>query len=54
LNSNLRFRPCREACPIFADEFSKAKQAGVRMIAAKVVWNMNGDCFFEGLLPIDV
>jgi len=50
----LKFRPCREACPIFADEFSKAKRAGVRMIAAKVAWNKNGDCFFEDLIPVDV
>ena len=49
-----RFRPCREACPIFADEFSKAKLAGVRIIAAKVTWNKEGDCHFDGLLPVDV
>ena len=49
-----KFRPCREACPIFADEFSKAKGAGVRVIAAKVAWNKNGDCFFEDLIPIFV
>ena len=49
-----KFRPCREACPIFAKEFSKAKTAGVRIIAAKVIWNENGDCNFGGLIPIDV
>ena len=49
-----RFRPCREACPVFADEFTKARLAGVRIIAAKVTWNKEGDCHFEGLLPVDV
>ena len=49
-----KFRPCREACPMFADEFSKAKQAGVRMVAAKVIWTEKGDCHFEDLIPIDV
>ena len=49
-----KFRPCREACPIFAEEFTKAKIAGVRIIAAKVIWNENGDCSFGGLVPVDV
>ena len=49
-----RFRPCQEACPVFADEFSIAKAAGVRIIAAKINWNKDGDCHFRGLLPVHV
>ena len=48
-----KFRPCVEACPVFAEEFSAAVAAGVRVMAAQVVWNENGDCFFGGLLPVE-
>ena len=47
-----KFRPCKEACPIFADEFAAAVAAGVRVVAAKIIWNENGNCYFGGLLPI--
>jgi len=47
-----KFRPCKESCPIFADEFMAAVVAGVRVVAAKIIWNENGDCYFGGLLPI--
>ena len=48
-----KFRPCKEACPVFAQEFKAAVSAGVRVMAAKVVWNANGDCVFGGLLPVE-
>ena len=47
-----QFRPCKESCPIFAEEFVAAIAAGVRVLAAKIIWNENGDCYFGGLLPI--
>jgi len=48
-----KFRPCEEACPIFAKEFAKAISAGVRVVVAKVNWNGDGNCQFEGLLPVE-
>ena len=47
-----KFRPCRESCPIFAEEFYKAISAGVRIVVAKIVWDADGNCHYGGLLPI--
>merc|ERR1719204_1564680 len=47
-----QFRPCFEACPMFAREFDKAVAAGVRIVAAGVTWNEHGDSYFTKLLPI--
>ena len=48
-----KFRPCREACPVFADEFAAAMAAGVKVIAAKIDWKENGDGYFGGLVPVE-
>ena len=48
-----KFRPCKEACPVFAQEFSNAVSDGVRIVAPKIVWNDNGDGQFGGLLPVE-
>jgi len=48
-----KFRPCSEACPVFAQEFQAAVSKGVHVIAAKVVWSENGDGQFGGILPIE-
>ena len=47
-----KFRPCRESCPVFAEEFNKAISAGVRIVVAKIVWDADGNCHYGGLLPI--
>lgn len=49
----LTFRPCSEACPVFAHEFKAAQEAGVKVVAAGVRWEGGGSCFFRGLLPIN-
>jgi len=48
-----KFRPCREACPVFAQEFSNAISDGVRILVPKIVWDNNGDCHYGGLLPFE-
>ena len=47
-----KFRACKEACPVFADELEVAIDAGVNVVAAGVAWDGNGDCMFRGLLPV--
>jgi len=47
-----RLRPCKEACPVFAREFEKAVEAGVRVVAAAVRWDSRGDCYFGGIVPV--
>jgi Sugar fermentation stimulation protein RE domain len=39
------FRPCHEACPLFAALLKRAAQFGVRMLAHDVVWRTNGKCY---------
>jgi len=48
-----KFRPCIEACPVFAQEFSNAMSDGVRILAPKIIWDENGDCHYGGLLPVE-
>ena len=48
-----KFRPCKEACPVFAQEFSNAMSDGVRILAPKIIWDDNGDCHYGGLLPVE-
>jgi len=37
---------------MFSREFDKALAAGVRIVAAGVTWDNNGDSFFTKLLPV--
>ncbi|KAF7684997.1 Sugar fermentation stimulation like protein [Cucumispora dikerogammari] len=46
------FRVCHECCPVFADEIIKAKQSGVQIVAARVSWEENGDCYFDEIIPM--
>ena len=46
------FRPCHEACPLFASVLKRAAGAGVQMLAHDVVWYDNGKCYLGK--PLDV
>merc|ERR1712205_181820 len=46
------FRPCHESCPLFAQELSKAHRAGVKVLAAQVKWDWNGNATYKRELPV--
>lgn len=46
------FRPCHERCPVFAEELIKARQAGVKVIAAQISWDWSGRAIFKRDLPV--
>ena len=49
-----KVRPCREKCPVFAKVFREAINAGVKALAVRVRWTEEGECFFDGVLPVEV
>lgn len=51
-----KFRANHEACPSFAAHLQAAADAGVKVVAHRVVWGLGGDegkAFWGGPLPID-
>ena len=51
---NPSYQPSRPQCPVFAEELAKASSAGVDVLCAKVHWNTNGDCFYHGMIDVDM
>lgn len=47
------FRPNGDACPSFEKYLRLAKEAGVDIIVKRVSWGPNGECFDDGLLPLE-
>ena len=45
------FRPCHEACPLFAQMLLRAQKAGVQLLAKELVWE-GGACRAGRLLPV--
>ena len=48
------FRPCHEACPLFAAVLKRAAARGVRVLAHDVRWTETGVCYAGRPLPVDV
>lgn len=48
-----RVRACHEQCPVFAEELTKAKKNGVKIVAFRVKWSKDGKAFFDGVVPVD-
>ena len=46
-------RACHEQCPVFAEELTKAKKNGVKIVAFRVKWSKDGKAYFDGVLPVD-
>ena len=46
-------RPCDEACEVFAQELSRAKEKGVKAVAFRVKWESSGRVYFDGLVPVE-
>ena len=46
-------RACHEQCPVFAEELTKAKKKGVKIVAFRVKWSKNGKAFFDGVVPVE-
>ena len=46
-------RACHEQCPVFAEELTKAKKNGVKIVAFRVKWSKNGKAFFDGVVPVE-
>ena len=47
-------RPCHEKDPVFAEILSDVVKAGVKALAVRVRWTEDGECFYDGMLPVNV
>ena len=45
-------RACHEKCPVFASVLSEVVAAGVKAVGVRVRWTEEGDCYFDGLIPV--
>eukprot|EP00611_Tribonema_gayanum_P032233 TRINITY_DN9524_c0_g1_i1.p1 TRINITY_DN9524_c0_g1~~TRINITY_DN9524_c0_g1_i1.p1 ORF type:complete len:744 (+),score=132.40 TRINITY_DN9524_c0_g1_i1:121-2352(+) len=48
-----RFRPCHEACPLFASVLRRARERGVLVLAYEVDWQRNGTATLGRSLPVE-
>lgn len=46
-------RACHEQCPVFAEELTRAKKNGVKIVAFRVKWSKDGKAFFDGVVPVE-
>ena len=46
------FRACREKCPVFAEILDDVVKAGEKPLAVRVRWTEDGDCYFDGMVPV--
>lgn len=46
-------RACHEQCPVFAEELTKAKKNGVKIVAFRVKWSRDGKAYFDGVVPVE-
>lgn len=47
-------RACDEKCPVFAEVLRDVVKAGVRALAVRVMWTEDGECHFDGVVPVTV
>lgn len=47
-------RPCREKCPVFAEVLEEVVCSGVKALAVRVRWTEEGQCFYDGMIPVHV
>jgi len=47
-------RACHEKDPVFAEILSDVVKAGVKALAIRVRWTEDGECFYDGMLPVNV
>jgi len=47
-------RACHEKDPVFAEILSDVIKAGVKALAVRVRWTEGGECFYDGMLPVNV
>jgi len=47
-------RACREKCPVFAEVLEEVVRSGVKTLAVRVRWTEEGECFFDGVVPVNV
>ncbi|KAL3760420.1 hypothetical protein ACHAWU_005955 [Discostella pseudostelligera] len=47
-------RACREKCPVFAEILEDVVRSGVKALAVRVRWTEEGQCFFDGIIPVHV
>lgn len=47
-------RACHEKCPVFAEVLADVINAGVKALAVRVRWTDEGECFYDGVLPVVV
>ena len=47
-------RACNEKDPVFAEILSDVVKAGVKALAVRVRWTEDGECFYDGMLPVNV
>ncbi|KAL3774905.1 hypothetical protein ACHAW5_009124 [Stephanodiscus triporus] len=45
-------RACKEQCPVFAEVLEEVVKAGVKALAVRVRWTEDGQCFFDGIIPV--
>ena len=47
-------RACHEACPVFRDVLEEVTRDGaVRALGVRVKWTEGGECYFDGVVPVD-
>ncbi|KAL7538980.1 LOW QUALITY PROTEIN: hypothetical protein ACHAXR_008949 [Thalassiosira sp. AJA248-18] len=47
-------RACQEKCPVFAEVLDEVVKAGVKALAVRVRWTQEGECLFDGVVPVKV
>ncbi|KAL7469919.1 hypothetical protein ACHAXS_010168 [Conticribra weissflogii] len=47
-------RACHEACPVFRDTLEGVVKSGVKALGLRVRWSEDGECFFDGLVPVRI
>lgn len=47
-------RACHEKDPVFAELLGEVVKAGVKALAVRVRWSEDGQCFFDGIVPVVV
>ena len=47
-------RACHEKCPVFAEVLADVVKGGVKALAVRVSWTEDGECLFDGVVPVVV
>ena len=45
-------RACHESCPVFKEVLESAMKSGVRALGVRVRWTEEGECFYDGVVPV--